>query len=45
MPSQGEHLIQARAIDGDGEVQIEEPAPPAPDGATGWHEVTVRVEA
>jgi DMSO/TMAO reductase YedYZ molybdopterin-dependent catalytic subunit len=42
---QGEHRIQARAIDGDGEVQIEEPAPPAPDGATGWHEVTVRVEA
>ena len=41
----GEHRIQARAIDGYGEVQIEEPAPPAPDGATGWHEVTVQVEA
>jgi DMSO/TMAO reductase YedYZ molybdopterin-dependent catalytic subunit len=41
----GEHRLQARAIDGEGEVQIEQPAPPAPDGATGWHEVTVEVDA
>jgi DMSO/TMAO reductase YedYZ molybdopterin-dependent catalytic subunit len=41
----GEHRLEARAIDGEGELQIEEPAPPAPDGATGWHEVRVEVEA
>jgi DMSO/TMAO reductase YedYZ molybdopterin-dependent catalytic subunit len=41
----GEHRLQARAIDGEGEIQIEEQAPPAPDGATGWHEVTVEVDA
>ncbi len=41
----GEHRLQVRAIDGAGEVQIEQPAPPAPDGATGWHEVTVEVDA
>jgi DMSO/TMAO reductase YedYZ molybdopterin-dependent catalytic subunit len=41
----GEHRLQTRAIDGEGEVQIEEPAPPAPDGATGWHEVIVDVDA
>ena len=41
----GEHRLQARAIDGEGEIQIAEPAPPAPDGATGWHEVTIDVDA
>ncbi len=41
----GEHQLQVRAIDSEGEVQIEQPAPPAPDGATGWHEVTVEVDA
>jgi DMSO/TMAO reductase YedYZ molybdopterin-dependent catalytic subunit len=41
----GEHRLQARAIDSEGEIQIEESAPPAPDGATGWHEVTVEVDA
>jgi DMSO/TMAO reductase YedYZ molybdopterin-dependent catalytic subunit len=41
----GEHRLQTRAIDGQGEAQIEESAPPAPDGATGWHEVTVEVDA
>jgi DMSO/TMAO reductase YedYZ molybdopterin-dependent catalytic subunit len=41
----GEHRLQTRAIDGEGEIQIEESAPPAPDGATGWHEVTVDVDA
>jgi DMSO/TMAO reductase YedYZ molybdopterin-dependent catalytic subunit len=40
----GRHRLQTRAIDGEGEVQIEEPAPPAPDGATGWHEVTIEVD-
>jgi DMSO/TMAO reductase YedYZ molybdopterin-dependent catalytic subunit len=41
----GEHRLQTRAIDGEGELQIEQTAPPAPDGATGWHTVTVEVGA
>lgn len=39
----GSYDITVRAIDGDGEVQTEQPAPPAPDGATGWHTVQVTV--
>jgi DMSO/TMAO reductase YedYZ molybdopterin-dependent catalytic subunit len=33
----GRHLLRCRATDGEGELQTEEVAPPAPDGATGWH--------
>jgi DMSO/TMAO reductase YedYZ molybdopterin-dependent catalytic subunit len=32
----GEHVIEARATDGDGVPQTSEYAPPAPDGATGY---------
>ncbi|MFC5381712.1 molybdopterin-dependent oxidoreductase [Aquipuribacter nitratireducens] len=39
----GSHTLRVRAIDQAGDVQIEEPAPPAPDGAQGYDEVTVRV--
>ena len=39
----GEHRIRVRATDASGETQTEESAPPAPDGATGWHRRTVRV--
>ncbi len=39
----GSHVIQARAIDKAGQVQPEEPAPPAPDGAQGYHRITVTV--
>lgn len=39
----GEYDITVRATDGDGELQTEQPAPPAPDGATGWHTVQVVV--
>jgi DMSO/TMAO reductase YedYZ molybdopterin-dependent catalytic subunit len=39
----GEHFIEARAIDGDGEVQREAPRSPAPDGAQGYHRVRVVV--
>jgi DMSO/TMAO reductase YedYZ molybdopterin-dependent catalytic subunit len=39
----GEHRIRVRATDAAGETQTEESAPPAPDGATGWHRRTVRV--
>ncbi|MCM3662197.1 molybdopterin-dependent oxidoreductase [Georgenia satyanarayanai] len=39
----GEHTLTVRATDGDGEVQTERLAPPAPDGASGWHSVDVEV--
>ncbi|ROR73457.1 molybdopterin-dependent oxidoreductase [Bogoriella caseilytica] len=39
----GQHTITVRATDGDGEVQTEEIAAPAPDGASGWHSVEVEV--
>ncbi len=32
-----------RATDADGRVQTEATAPPAPDGATGWHQIYLRV--
>ncbi|HEX6131876.1 MAG TPA: molybdopterin-dependent oxidoreductase [Actinomycetota bacterium] len=38
----GDHVLEARATDGTGAVQTEEPSPPFPDGATGYHRVTVR---
>ena len=39
----GRHRIQVRATDGTGVVQTGEPAPPEPNGATGWHTITVTV--
>jgi DMSO/TMAO reductase YedYZ molybdopterin-dependent catalytic subunit len=39
----GEHRIEARAIDGLGEVQTDEIADVAPDGASGYHVVDVDV--
>ncbi len=39
----GDHKIQVRATDKDGETQTEEVAPPAPDGATGYHTRRVKV--
>ena len=39
----GGHRLVVRAVDADGEVQLEGPRPPAPDGAEGWHTVTVDV--
>ncbi|GAB6898635.1 molybdopterin-dependent oxidoreductase [Kineosporia succinea] len=41
--SSGEHRLQVRATDGDGMTQTGDEAPPAPDGATGWHEINVSV--
>ncbi|SDJ62968.1 DMSO/TMAO reductase YedYZ, molybdopterin-dependent catalytic subunit [Nonomuraea jiangxiensis] len=38
----GDHTIQVRATDASGYTQTEQLAPPAPDGATGWHTVTVQ---
>ena len=40
----GSHDIRVRAYDDTGQVQSPLEAPPAPDGATGIHVVTVRVE-
>ncbi|MEU0572370.1 molybdopterin-dependent oxidoreductase [Nonomuraea sp. NPDC005983] len=39
----GKHTIQVRATDAHGRTQTEQQAPPAPDGATGWHTVEVTV--
>ena len=41
----GSHKIQVRATDGTGAVQPEQPTPPAPDGARGWHTVGVQIGA
>ena len=39
----GRHTLAVRATDGVGETQPGDLAPPPPDGATGWHTITVRV--
>ena len=39
----GSHTIRCRATSADGTVQTPDAAPPAPDGATGWHTVDVTV--
>lgn len=41
--SAGSYQIEVRATDGEGRTQTEQRQSPAPDGATGWHRVTVRV--
>jgi DMSO/TMAO reductase YedYZ molybdopterin-dependent catalytic subunit len=40
-PDAGDHEVQVRAISADGEVQTERVADVVPDGATGYHTVTV----
>lgn len=40
----GSHTITVRATDAEGVVQTQTEAPPAPDGATGWHTITVNVD-
>jgi DMSO/TMAO reductase YedYZ molybdopterin-dependent catalytic subunit len=39
----GEHRIRVRVVGKNGDVQTSKPAEPAPDGASGHHEVTVSV--
>ena len=39
----GDHHIEVRATDGRGATQTSEEAPPAPDGATGYHLISVSV--
>ena len=40
----GRHTIRVRATDLSGYTQTSTPAPPAPDGATGWHGIDVSIE-
>ncbi|MDN5686551.1 MAG: molybdopterin-dependent oxidoreductase [Brachybacterium sp.] len=40
----GDHTATVRATDGEGELQTEERANPAPNGASGWHRVDFTVE-
>lgn len=42
--STGQHSLRVRATDSTGTVQTEQEAPPAPDGASGYHRVDVTVE-
>ncbi len=39
----GTHSIRVRAVDAEGNVQTDAVAAPAPDGASGYHEVSVKV--
>ena len=39
----GQHTVSVRATDGTGAVQEERSSPPAPDGARGWHTVSINV--
>jgi DMSO/TMAO reductase YedYZ molybdopterin-dependent catalytic subunit len=39
----GSHTLTVRATDANGMLQAAEVAPPAPDGATGYHSITVKV--
>ncbi len=40
----GSHTITVRATDTEGVTQTPTQVPPAPDGATGWHTITVNVD-
>ncbi|QMU96385.1 molybdopterin-dependent oxidoreductase [Microbacterium esteraromaticum] len=39
----GDHRIRCRALGADGAAQTDAIAPPAPEGATGWHTISVTV--
>lgn len=39
----GTHKVQVRAWDKTGKLQVENQAPPEPDGSTGWHSITFTV--
>jgi DMSO/TMAO reductase YedYZ molybdopterin-dependent catalytic subunit len=41
----GSHTLRVRATDGTGAVQTGQQASPVPDGATGWHTISVEVTA
>jgi DMSO/TMAO reductase YedYZ molybdopterin-dependent catalytic subunit len=39
----GRHVVEARALDGAGDPQPEEPRPVAPNGAQGYHRITIDI--
>ena len=39
----GDHTLAVRATDADGNRQVAAVAPPAPNGSTGYHTVSIRV--
>ena len=39
----GQHTIRCRATNVNGETQTSDQAPPAPNGATGWHTIIANV--
>ena len=39
--TEGEHTVQVRAVSADGQVQTSVQRQPAPNGATGWHAISV----
>jgi hypothetical protein len=39
----GSYVVEARAIDKAGEIQPEEPAAPAPNGAQGYHRINLDI--
>ncbi len=41
-PTPGQHQVRVRAMDGTGETQTSDLARPAPNGASGWHTITVK---
>jgi DMSO/TMAO reductase YedYZ molybdopterin-dependent catalytic subunit len=43
LATSGTHTLTVRATDANGMLQIAEVAPPAPDGATGYHSIKVKV--
>jgi len=42
--AKGSHTITVRATDTEGVTQTQTQSPPPPDGATGWHTITVNVD-
>jgi DMSO/TMAO reductase YedYZ molybdopterin-dependent catalytic subunit len=40
----GKHAVRVRATDVNGATQTSTPAPPEPDGATGWHAIQVSID-
>jgi DMSO/TMAO reductase YedYZ molybdopterin-dependent catalytic subunit len=43
-PGAGTYSVVVRAVDLEGNVQDPDPAPPAPDGSSGYHTITVTVQ-
>jgi DMSO/TMAO reductase YedYZ molybdopterin-dependent catalytic subunit len=42
--ARGSHTITVRATDSEGATQTQSQSPPPPDGATGWHTISVNVD-